>query len=366
MDSVAEKSLIKMRVLIVSGAYGPDFCGVGDYTGYLADKLSCRDDIQLGVLTASPLQQSDAQKIQFFISRNKSVSAVDGIKAIKEFKPDIVHIQYPTRHSVSRWIPCIAKWLFRTRVIQTWHEHYNECTLLSYRNLFGLDGLVYVRRNLPEKLPAWLRWFVKGIHQKFIPNASTIPTANLTADEQDELRKTICSDRKIVTYFGFANPNKGVELLFSIADPKKHHLLLLCDLSVENLYQKKLIELSQSDVWRGRVTVMGYLEAEKVARFLSISDAVVFPFIAGAGEWNTSVQAALASGAPVLATAYGSSETGYQLERNLYLSPCGDIKNLQLGLATIIGKRGRPAHTNDWDLIAQSHREFYEVILDHA
>ena len=289
-----------MRVLLVSGTYPPDHCGVGDYTGCLAEHLATDGQMEVAVLTGNPAAKNTNDKITLVLGTDGVIRLRDVWKAVRTFSPDLVHIQYPTMRVISRWIPIFIKCVLRLPVVQTWHEHYRECGQLSWMNVLCLDGLIYVREDVPNKLPRWLGRRLNTVIVRLIPNGRTIPVVRITTEEREARKTTIGGGRPIVAYFGFAYQNKGVDLLFKIADPTVHHLLLICELNPNNSYQKGLLKLANDDPWRRHSTVTGYVTAEEAGTLLAIADAVVFPFPGGIGNWNTSVKAAIATGVLVV------------------------------------------------------------------
>jgi len=80
-----------------------------------------------------------------------------------------------------------------------------------------------------------------------------------------------------------------MDRLFEIADPAKHHLVLICDLRETDPYQANILRLANQTPWAGKVTVTGFQSAQRVGEILAAADAILFPFPAGAGEWNTSL-----------------------------------------------------------------------------
>lgn len=346
-----------MRVLFISGSFVPDRCGVADYLWHLVEEMASCADMEIAVLSACQSPDGCSRHVRHFKGQDL-VTIGDVARAVREFKPDIVHIQYPTSRAVSRLIPLFVRRVLQTPVVQTWHEHFEECNQLGWRNLLGLDGVVYVREDLLWRLPAWLQRIVrnKSVH---IPNASTIPAMRLTNEQRATLRNGICGDRQLVTFFGFANPNKGVDRLFQIADPDRHHLLLICDLDPSTAYHRQVQSLASSEPWRGHVTIMGYLPPAEVGRLLAGSDAIAFPFATGIGNWNTSVQAALASGSFVIGTSSNETCPGYDERKNLSLVPCGDWKAFRSRLLAGLGRRREPDSSNGWSAITRAHKEFY-------
>jgi glycosyltransferase involved in cell wall biosynthesis len=343
-----------MRVLMVSAAYPPDRCGVGDYARHLARRLVARGKMELALLTAAPQSDDEGRGLQMFHAGGGRVGLADLRRAVAQFRPRLVHIQHPTRRLVSPLAPALAR-LLGARVVQTWHEHGVADDWAFRMMLWGLHGLLYVREDLPARLPAAVQRRLRGVPAQYVPNGKTIPGIALAEAERIALH---AGNAPIVAYFGLAYPNKGLELLFDIADPARQQLLLICELDPADGYHRRILERVQSDPWRGKATVTGFLPAEKVGRLLAAADAVVFPFEEGIGPWNTSVNAALASGSLVVATS--ATRAGYDAERNLFLAAPGDVAGLKHGLARHLGTRRSPDTSDDWDRIAELHERFYE------
>lgn len=346
-----------MRILFISGSFLPDRCGVADYLWHLAGELAQDPDTQVAVLSACPNPATGSVPVRHF-GTSEPVRAASVRSVVDEFRPDIVHIQYPSSRAVSRSVAGYVRRVLGVAVIQTWHEHFQDCNQVGWRNLLGLDGLIYVREDFPKKLPAWLRVLL-GRRYVHIPNAATIPAVRLTSEQRTEIKRRIGGDRQLVSYFGFVNPNKGVEALFEIADPDRHHLLLICELDPSNDYHRRLLDLAGSETWRDKVTITGFLAPEDVGRMLAASDAVVYPFVSGTGRWNTSVTAALDSGSFVLGTCEDMGATGHDPSRNLSLVPCGDRHALREALHAGIGVRRDANTSSGWPAITQAHRKLY-------
>jgi glycosyltransferase involved in cell wall biosynthesis len=350
-----------MRVLLVSAAYFPDHCGVGDYARHLANRLAARRTVEMAVLTASPGAEPENPGPQILRAWGGRIGLGDVWRAVARFRPDLVHIQYPTLRWCSPLVPAFVRRVLRTPVVQTWHEHGMAAYwgLPMMLLLTGLDGLIHVRADLLAKLPARVQARLRRMPVLFTPNGRTIPAVRLAAAERAALRSQVGGGAPLVAFFGLVYPNKGAHLLFEIADPAQHHLVLICELDPKSRYQRGILERAQSVPWRGRVTVTGFVPAEQAGRLLAAADAVVFPFPEGIGPWNTSVNAALSSGSLVVATASEGASTGYDPERNLYLAPPGDLVALKTGLARHLGERREPDLSDDWERIAEEHERFY-------
>lgn len=348
------------RVLLISAAYPPEVCGVGDYTRHLAKRLAARRQVDAAVLTASRgVVQGDGGP-EILRAIGGSIGMIDVWRAIRRFRPTIVHFQYPTRRWTSLLAPLFAKLAGALPVVQTWHEYSIGQGRMGLLTRLGLDGLIYVRPDLPAKVSIRSRRRIKVIPASYIPNGRTVPAIALSASERAVARAEISGGASVVAFFGFVYPNKGAHLLFEIADPERHHLLFIGDLQPHIEYQRHIRQLADSERWRGRVTFTGYASAEQAGRLLALSDAAVFPFPDGIGPWNSSVNAAIASGSLVVATTQDSGETGYHPGRNLYLGLAGDVAGLRAGLEEYLGARRAPDLTDDWDSIADAHERFYK------
>jgi glycosyltransferase involved in cell wall biosynthesis len=335
---------------------------VGDYTLHLANRLALRRRLDIAVLTASKDAAQAPSEPMVFQASGDRIRIRDVWRAVRAFRPGIVHIQYPTQRPTSLWAPFFVKRILRLPVVQTWHEYSIGPGRNRWMPLLGLDALVHVRQNLPERLPALIKACLKGKTIQYIPNGRTIPVAELSVEQRVAAKAEISNGQPIVAFFGFVYPNKGAHRLFEIADAKRHHLLFIGELDPRNEYHRHILGLAGGAPWRGRVTVTGFLPAGEAGRLLALSDAIVFPFSEGVGTWSSSVNAAIGSGSFVVATTLDPAQTGYHAGRNLFLAPAGDIAALRTGLFEHLGARRKPDRTDDWESIAQAHERLYSRI----
>lgn len=355
-----------MRVLLVSGSYPPSRCGVGDYTFHLRRALEELETISVGVLTTA-IKTASASPDERFIYRVmrswKIRNVFSALKAIFEFKPDVIHFQYPTQGydgRLSQLLPLICK-LLRFKVVQTWHEHYHA-NGVSLSNVISCDALIYARPDFEESIPHKIGRILHNVPRKYIANAATIPTVKMSGNRKAELRTRLAKGRAIVCFFGFAHVDKGMESLFKIANPDKHQLLLMCDLNTDVEYHKKILDLATQPDWIESVTIMGYQPANYVGEVLAISDAVIFPFPKGAGEWNTSLRAAQATGTFCIATSMRREILGYDKHKNTCFVECADIAGLQECLNKYIGTKSSPEAANEWTRVAKEHEQIYKSL----
>jgi glycosyltransferase involved in cell wall biosynthesis len=155
-----------------------------------------------------------------------------------------------------------------------------------------------------------------------------------------------------------------VELLFEIADPGRDHILVIGEMEFRNSYHQVLMGKANREPWRNKVTVTGFLPPLEVGQLLAASDAVIFPFRAGGGTWNTSVHAAMMQGTFVLITSY--QKHGYRVSENVYYARPDDTTDMRQALSTFIGKRNSYTEAGSpisWDEIARSHAAFYRAVV---
>jgi glycosyltransferase involved in cell wall biosynthesis len=356
-----------MKVLLITGSYPPDKCGVGDYTFHLANALASCQNLQVGVLTnAAKFNKFDDGLVTVFrkVSGWRNENLLEIRNVILSFNPDIVHIQYPTqgyRGSPPKLLPIFLR-MMHVPVVQTWHEYY-YASGVSWPNLLACDALIYARPDFPQRIPRWVARYLSNTPIVYIPNTTTIPVVSLSAEQSRIIKHNLSGGKPIVCFFGFAHANKGLERLFEIANPEQHHLVLICDLSSQDPYQANILHLANQAPWSQNVTITGFQSPQRVGEILAVADAVVFPFPNGAGEWNTSLKASEAAGAFTLATSQDMTLLGYHEDNNIFYAGCGKIMDMRNALDKYLGKR-RPSETrNEWMNVAVAHEQIYKNIL---
>jgi len=354
-----------MRVLNITGAYPPMHCGVGDYTACLVRELEKITGVTAGVLTSVKAAKSSCRPAAFFPVVNgwgfKALPTV--IESFRAFKPDIVHLQYPAsfgRVFMPNFLPLICKSL-GIAVVQTWHEHPIYSQII---NALPKDTLVVVEPDYPEAYRQPYRSIIR--HKKYvhIPIGANIPRACNSPEQRLNLRDTYGShDKRLLAYFGFAGDRKGIEQLFSAADPLSDRIVLICDLNPSNSYHASILRFIDSDMWRGKCFVTGYMEDKDAASILEAADAAVFPFIDGSTYRNGSILAARLQGTFVI-TTHARLRGYYSSEHTYYVAP-GDTRAIREALMHYAGKHfdGKPSVT-EWSDIASRHLDLYKYILD--
>jgi glycosyltransferase involved in cell wall biosynthesis len=356
-----------MRVLFVTGSFPPMICGVGDYTARLVAETSKRGDLTIGVLTSVGAGDLTEQAVEVhpLIHHWRFRELPKIIRAIRQWRPDIIHIQYPTLGYGNKWMPYFLPLVLSCLgfvVIQTWHEP--PTRFRFFPNALTKDVLIGVEPNFVQLMRKRYRRLMRRKVVHYIPIGSNIARIKLTAQERIETRARFVSQgRAMIAYFGFAYPAKGIETLFEIADPSLDTIVLITQLDPKrNPYHLMLSALVNQPKWVGKVVITGYLDATDVARVLYSADAVVFPFLNGVGMRNGSFLAARDQGTFTLTTS--KKLKGYDPVLNVYYCQPGNIEEMRQALIKYKGFSLEYTELipYDWADVADSHILLYRIL----
>ncbi|KAF5057861.1 Glycosyl transferases group 1 [anaerobic digester metagenome] len=358
-----------MRVLLISGSYPPEACGIGDYTHKLAQALANIQELHVGVLTNSKFGRTKSERFDLIepVSDWDFANLLGLVRSIQEWKPDLVHIQYPSQGFFFRRMPAFLPVICRLlgiKVIQTWHEPYRLISVFHFCLLtIGADGLVFVRPNYLKLLPTSFKKIISRYPSVTVKNAGALPVSSLRAEERQKCRNQYLGKHsRLIVFFGFLYPSKGVELLFDIASPATDSLVISGAIKDE-AYVSYLVNIARDKGWNDdQICLTGFIEQQDAANLLAVADAVVLPFLSGGGEWNTSIHSALDQGTLVITTAV--PPRGDESQRNLYTAEPTDIKEMREALNRLAGRKIKPSSTDiKWQEIAEAHYNFYHHVL---
>ena len=363
---------------------------VGDYTSQLAQALARDPTNKVAVLTsaeAGPATTRQDIDVLPYISSCKLSEAPSILREVRRWKPDLVHLQFPSGPECDRVLPILLLLYLRwtgTPVIQTWHFIGN--TFQAFRTLpFGFlsfwsvpCAVFVVDESYLEWSKSWTRFFIRHKTLRFVPNGSAIPSVELgEAERLDYRMRYAAPQKKIIAYFGFLYPGKGVEQLFEIADATDSHIVIVGGLfTEENLrvlrkekrqkfltYAQNINRLANSDKWSGKVTLTGFLPPHDVACVLKAADAVVLPYSDGCKPYNTCLYAAQAQGTFVLTTSHDRS--GYHPDENTYYARPNDIASMKAALVQYHGRQLKRELLPDggWGVVRDLHVDLYRTQL---
>lgn len=358
-----------IRILLVTGSYIPDQCGVGDYTRQLAIALAAEPSVDVAVLTtgAARVPVVEDRVMVARIMPDWSLRHAGRLRrAIADLRPDVVHVQYPTQGYGTGGLPWLVPALARVtgaRVVQTWHEGFNRRDLARFLPMALTPGRTvvvrkeYLRQFLPPfGLLARLR------RPAYISSAATLPRAEPAVTAQVRERYRV-GERRLLVFFGFLHPLKQVEQVFAIADPTTDHILIVGNAGDQAAYLARIEALATGEPWAGHAEVAGFVEPADAAAILAAADAVVLPLKVGGGEWNTSILAGILQQTFVLTTS--TLATGYDAETNVYYANIDDLADMRYALATYSGRKRLAADGEGvfgWAAVAARHLSLYRSL----
>ncbi len=400
---------------MLAGSYQPARCGVAHYTARLREELK-RSGVRVDLYTD---RASAAQ-----ININGQADGVKGVtdgwtyrsllplaRAIHRDAPDLLHIQhaggtYGFERAVFSLPPLLRRLGYRGRIVTTAHEYgwwewslpvLNEGAHALARwgqrrgwwdeedgfLLAGSDHIITTNAEAEGALLARLPGFAQRITR--VPIGINIAVEE---GERDTARASLRSrfgwsgGTRVVAFFGFLHPVKGLETLLgafqSVLKAQPDARLLLIG-GAESLalrgeeaanYWVSLERLTETLGLSGKVAMTGYVADEVASSYLRGADLGVLPFNQGVTLKSGSLLTLLAHGLPVVGTRPRAVEPA--LERLLTLTPPKDERALAGALlqhlvgsdsGSYTAEAGRAfAQRFTWEAVTRSHLAIYKQL----
>lgn len=347
-------------------------CGVGDYTSKLAGELATIGN-EVHVITSDRANAiSDKVNIHNIVKVWKLFAISPIIKELKKIKPDVVNIQYPSNEYYRRTVsllPLFIKYIIRCKVTITIHEYdyFNTTNKKSlrdkirlYLSFYKLDKIITVE----EKFINRINKDYSKASIAYIPISSSISRSEARKEQLDIIRKKYKLDgKKILSYFGFAVPEKGLEYLFKciqkLDDDVK--LLFINDLDEKNEYHKTLLDLIDKLKIKDKVIITGFIDNEKdVANLLAVSDIAVLPFINGLKKSNSSFLAAYNQKIRVITTRKNNEKDGNGI---YYIEPKEEEELFEKIKYVLNDKEEFTRDVLTWDNVAKSFLDTFNEVV---
>ncbi|WP_298199956.1 glycosyltransferase family 4 protein [Desulfosporosinus sp.] len=334
---------MKYKVVLITGSYPPDTCGVGDYTASLVAALQ-KCGINVEVLHTHKWHLSCLNQI---------------IKHLNSLKPDIVHIQYPTVGYGSSLMPHMLS-LFKNRVI-TIHEN-SQSHILRRLSLYFFfmrsKHLIFIKQFELDYTKRWAPWISR--RASVIHIGSNIPVGH-----------TSNRDIKDIIYFGLIVPKKGLDDFLKLATLiKMENLnLRLRIVGLPNPKRPDYLDYIYKKASNLPISFEIGLPKRDVAQLLSRAQIAYMPFPDGASEWRSSLMALLINGVATI-TTYGKHTPENFKKAVAFAQSPEDALTIVKKLTTDAQERetlsinGKQcAESYSWDNIAQRHIQIYENIF---
>lgn len=364
------RNSIHMKVMLVVGSLPPAVCGVGAYVRRLALALADRRGCEIVLAAARNGKDSENAAWRELSVDSWSLRGLSQLaSSIQRERPSIVHIHYPAAGYGSSWAPY---WLplrasHTSSFVQTWHEPiWRSRSLVRYSPAaITSDALVVTEPSWDHRMPRWYRALMSRKRlTRFIPVGSSIPLVPYSEVASALVRGTYNAiGKRLLMHFGIRNEAKGTAEIFGIANPDTDRILLIGELQPGVAFHDVVRQLIESEPWRGKAFVTGYVSDRRAAELLTCADAAIYPFADGAGRRNTSLLAAQQQGVFVATTSTVPSY--YDNETNTFYS---DIRrpdwrtDLSAAIGRYSGRRREVPLTQEWDAIADAHLALYKEV----
>lgn len=360
-----------MKICFIVGAFPMMKCGVGDYTCKLAEELA-RQNNEVHIIT-SERASTESKKLHIHnIVKIWKLSALKPIiNELKKIKPDVVNIQYPSDEYYRRTVsilPLLIKNKIKCKVTITVHEYdyfnLNEERIKDkirlYLNFCKLDKVITVEEKF---IPRIKKDYAKA-NIAYIPISSNIPRNKATSEEITNIkRKYNLEGKKVLSYFGFAVPVKGIEYLLKCVQKLDDNvkLLFINHLDEKNEYHKTLLSLIEELKIKNKVEITGFVDnPEDVANLLQASDICVLPFVNGLKKSNGSFLAAYNQKIKIITTTNKDEKDGNGI---YYVKPEDETALLEKIQYAIEDKTEYKRDILTWENVAKSFIESFNEVM---
>lgn len=269
-----------MSILIITGSYPPDICGVGDYTYKL--KMADQDD-----------------QIHIYYSNKWSITSLyHHIREICKRKIDIINMQYPTQGygwSIVPHLLCIYFSIFTSKKFSvTIHEQSQlslKARIAQFFIILFANKIIFT--NEFERLYAIKRY--PGIKQrsqviKIFSNISSASVINKIEDREYD-----------IVNFGHIRPRKGLEkFIAEMSKISKNYNIVIAG-QIPFGYEEYFDKIKDNAL-RNNIKILTNLKDCDVSYLLNNTKLVYLPFPDGASERRGSLLASLANGAVVVSS----------------------------------------------------------------
>jgi glycosyltransferase involved in cell wall biosynthesis len=337
------------KVLMVSGSWPPQVCGVGDYTERLCFEL----------------EQSGVGVVRFVDDGLSRLYSSKAVRRADEVDCDVVHIQYPTAGYGRSLTPGALPWRVRNKpVVVTLHEYsvfrwYRRAWFSPYaRHCAARVFTTDEERSLFQR-----RFPSRGGADLTIEIASNIPAAANTARNQNR-----------VSYFGLIAPNKGIEAFLELSESARassDEFVFELIGAIPEQHRRYAAAIMQR-ASASKVEIAIDLPNDAVAERLAASAFAYLPFPDGASAKRGTLAAAIVNRLIVI-TRHSDITPGWIRSATLDARRPEDALKLLLLLRTDNRKREAAAKQGAlavprfrWDTIARRHAELYRSLLNSA
>lgn len=336
-----------LRVVILTGSYSPDICGVGDYTRQLFNNINHTDK---------------NVKFELIVARDWSLRGFLKLFSTIKKNFDVVHIQYPTDGYGYSILPMLLLLMLKGKKrIVTLHEYSQR----TQKARFATNLLFYFSDFIIFTTPYEREVVIKKF--EFVRLNSTV--INIASNITSPVEKIDWKDRKFdIAYFGHIRPQKGIEEFNSICN----ELFLInsnISISLIGQLQIRFEEYYKSLFNNSRCISILNLDDENVSRILQNTRILLLPFPDGISMRRGSFLAGLENDCVVVSYS-GNFDDGLSSMAVLF-NPSTSFKIIAKEINNLLVDNdlrkdlfeNTESFKNNlkWSTIVQSHLNIYEV-----
>ena len=304
-----------MRLALLSGAFPPQFDGIGDHSWWLSQALAERGH-QLTVFTSFGADRPQPPGVQvipcFEASKSKTIAQI--LSHLQPGRFDWLLVQYnpfcygrrgfaPGLISALRGSPAPIACIFHeTFAVPLWPWQHIVMRIWQYPQFAFLARTGLCHFVSTERWLAQVRRWAKGPSQ-LLPVGSNLPLCNLTKGEARE-RLGLRPDALILGVFGFAHQSKRTEWIGAAA--RRIHARFP---QTEVLCIGQVGELVRGVCGETPVHDHGSLPGPEVSLRLRAMDVFLAPLTDGISGRRGSTIAALQHGLPICSTVRSYTDT---------------------------------------------------------
>ena len=327
-----------LRVGLVCGHFDPARDGVADYTRHLARELRSAGCEAL-VCTAHRYAGAPGEQVVGVTDRWDVRGVHRAARALGQLSLDVVHVQFaPSAFGFSRAVGLLPLLLpAGTPIVVTLHE-YGVWTAGGIGGAVRSAAWSAAERHRCADRETWAltvrsdrvlatdpghadvaraRFTGRGPEVTHLPIAPNIPVARLDGDDPSAVRAELGlpQESRLAVFFGFFHPVKDLAgLIEAVAAARRVvpdlRLVLAGGSESHSVHgaaadalRRDLADVARRSGVERQVLFTGVLPEDDVSRLLRAADVAVFPFDDGVTAKSGSLLAALAHGAPTIATS---------------------------------------------------------------
>lgn len=284
------------KILIMTGSYPSDVCGVGDYTHNLINQLKKNDSV-----------------IDLFYKDEWSIKSYKKyLKELLSQKADFYHLQYPTEGYGYSLVPLLLLLsLARKKTVVTLHElsSRNRLAYIYSQLLVFFSNKVIVTNSLEEKHA-----------RRFLFNANKVHVIPIASNIQKSTFSDVAFKERTVdlAYFGHIRPIKGIESFIHAVSllEGKFNVQLIGQALERYLDFFNGIKIKAEEL---NVEMVVDKEENEVANILSNVKIMYLPFPDGVSNRRGTLLASIQNGCVVVSKKSDMEDFNVFFEKYIYL-----------------------------------------------